>query len=241
MNSNNDENELRIAICDDEPMMRKKLHQIIAHIFEKDKIPYEVEEFDSGKNLLAHINNVQLVFLDIEMPELDGIQVGILLKRQNPDCQIIIASGREDRFKETYDLEALRFISKPYDEEEIWAAIQKYQNKYMIGMEKLEVFQNRNSIWIRQRDIQYLSAYRGGVEVMANGELYHKEISLRQAEELLDKTCFFQVHKAYTVNLFHVTDFTEKEITVGKIKIPLSKRKRKLFESTFMEFDIKHR
>ncbi len=241
MKSNTDFNKIRIAICDDELMMCKKLHQIIENILDKEQISFELEEFDSGKSLLEKIGNVQLAFLDIEMPELDGIQVGILLKKKNPDCQIIIASGREDRFKETYDLETLRFISKPYDEEEIRAAIQKYRNKYMIGMEKIEVFQNRNSIWIQQKDIQYLSAYKGGVEINVEGNLYHKDLSLSQAEELLDKTCFFQVHKTYIVNMLHVTDFTDKEITVGKIKIPLSKRKRKLFESAFMEFDIKHR
>ena len=46
---------------------------------------------------------------------------------------------------------------------------------------------------------------------------------------------------AANVNLFHVTGFTEKEVAVGKIKIPLSRRNRKKFESTFMEFDIKYR
>ena len=175
------------------------------------------------------------------MPELDGIAVGKLLKKKNPECQIIIASGRGDRFKETYQIDTLRFVSKPFDEEEIWEAIQAYQNKYMIGMDKMEVFLNRNAVWIRQKNIQYLSAYKGGVEIMVNGVLFRKEISLNRIKEQLDRICFYQVHKAYVVNLFHVTGFTEKEVAVGKIKIPLSRRNRKKFESTFMEFDIKYR
>lgn len=108
-------------------------------------------------------------------------------------------------------------------------------------MDKMEVFLNRNAVWIRQKNIQYLSAYKGGVEIMVNGVLFRKEISLNRIKEQLDRICFYQVHKAYVVNLFHVTGFTEKEVAVGKIKIPLSRRNRKKFESTFMEFDIKYR
>lgn len=241
LRNDKDLNVLSIAICDDELIIMHKLEQILKKIVKKERMPCVIEKFDSGRKLLEQIKNIQLVFLDIAMPELDGIAVGKLLKKKNPECQIIIASGRGDRFKETYQIDTLRFVSKPFDEEEIWEAIQAYQNKYMIGMDKMEVFLNRNAVWIRQKNIQYLSAYKGGVEIMVNGVLFRKEISLNRIKEQLNRICFYQVHKAYVVNLFHVTGFTEKEVAVGKIKIPLSRRNRKKFESTFMEFDIKYR
>lgn len=233
--------EIHVAICDDEPVIRKELHKIIRRILKREEITYTLEEFDSGQQVLDEIEHIQLVFLDIEMPQLDGIEAGRQLKLKNPDCQIIIASGREDRFKETYQINALRFISKPFDEEEIREAIQAYLTQALIGMEMIEVFQNRNPSWIRQRDIQYISAYEGGIELMAKGSVYRKELSLIKLEGILDQRCFFQVHKAYIVNLFYVTDYTEKEVLVGKVRIPLSRRNRKKFESAYMDFDIQYR
>ena len=110
----------------------------------------------------------------------------------------------------------------------------------MVGTDSLELYKNRNLYEISQREIEYISAHNGGVEVMAKGRLYRKDVSLSQFEKVLDECCFFRVHKAFIVNLMYVTDFTENEVMVGKVKIPLSRRQRKAFVNTFMEFDIRH-
>lgn len=232
--------KVNIAICDDEENVLEKLKRILLEITNREEIPCSILTFNSGKRLLEKIGEIQLVFLDIEMPDLDGIRAGLLLKRKNPDCQIMIASGREDRFKETFLIDAMRFISKPFDVEEIKEAVRAYRKRYMVGMESLELYRNRSLYEICQREIEYVSAYKGGVEVMANGQLFRKDVSLSQFEKALDESCFFRVHKAYIVNLLHVTNFTENEVWMGKVKIPLSRRHRKEFENVFMEFDIRH-
>ncbi len=231
---------MTVAICDDEARVLDKLERMLLKIMEREEILCNILKFDNGKSLLERIEEIQLVFLDIEMPELDGIEAGALLKRKNPDCQIFIASGREDRFKETFRIGARRFLSKPFDEEEITEAVRAYKRKYMVGMNKLEVYRNRNSYLVSEREIAYISAYKGGVELMVNGVLYRKDVSLSQIEKILDDTCFFRIQKAYIVNLFYVTDFTENEVMAGRVKLPLSRRYRRNFVDKYMEFDIWH-
>lgn len=233
--------ELQIAICDDEEYVLDELEQILFKVLKKEQVLGKIFKFSSGRSLLKEIKKIQVVFLDIEMPDLDGIQVGSLLKKKNEDCQIMIASGREDRFKETYRIGAMRFLSKPFDEEEITEALRAYLDQCMAYGDKLEVYKNRNSFQISQRKIEYIAAYKGGVEIMANGILYHKDISLSRLEKELDPVCFFRVHKAYIVNLHHVTDFTEQEIMVGKVRLPLSRRQRQAFKNACMEFDVGYR
>ena len=232
---------LRVAICDDESLLWEQLKGLIIKVFDEEDMGYEIKEYASGKELLDQVDETDLVFLDIDMPEMDGIETGERIRDINPDCRIIIASGREDRFKETYDIDALRFVSKPYREEEVRGAIEKYRNKFMVGMEEIEVFTERKPVTIRQRDIEYISAYKGGVEIKANRELYHSDYSIRKIVKLLDATCFFQVQKSYIINLFHVKELKEKEVKVGKIIIPVSRRNRQEFESRLMDFDIKYR
>lgn len=190
--------------------------------------------------MLAQIEKYDLVFLDIEMPQMDGIDVGLKIQKKNPNCRIIIASGREDRFKETYKITPLRFISKPFEKEEVREAIQAYINQW-IGMEKIEVFRERKSYWVCQKDIQYIAAYRSSVEIYVNNVLYRKDITLNRMEELLDARCFFKVHKSYLVNLFWVTAYEDKNIWIEKIKLPLSRRQQKCFELAYVEFNIKYR
>ncbi|MBQ9983846.1 MAG: response regulator transcription factor [Lachnospiraceae bacterium] len=233
-------NIVKIAVCDDEEGIRHSLIDVLKKILEKEEILYEVYEFSSGVELLESKENIQLLFLDMDMPGIDGIDVGMKIKETNPWCKIVIASGREDRFKETYKVKPLRFVSKPFEEEEIREAILAYV-VVTVGTEKLEVFKQRQSFWIRQRDIRYIAAYNGYVEIMANDELYRKDVSLSQLEQNLEKEIFYKVHKSYIVNFFWVTKLEEKEVIVGKIRLPLSRRQRKDIKEAYMQFDVKYR
>ncbi len=235
-----DEEIIRIAVCDDEDIMRKQLTDMIVQILSEKEISYELEDFSSGIQLLEEIAKFQLVFLDIEMPQLDGIEVGTWIRQKNPRCQIVIASGMEERFKETYKIKATRFVSKPYNCEEIEEALQTYFDEYCLGMATLEVYCNRNEYWIRQKDVQYISAYNSTVNVHSNEKTYRKDISLNKVEELLEKRLFFRVHKAYIVNLKYVTDYNDKEVLIGNVRLPLSRRQKKEFERAYMQFDIAH-
>lgn len=105
----------------------------------------------------------------------------------------------------------------------------------------MEVFINRNSNLVYQKDIEYISAFKGGSELMAGGTLYRKELSLNKLEQFLDYRCFFRVHKAYIVNLFYVINYTEYDVFVGRVKIPLSRRKKKEFGKFYTEFYIRYR
>lgn len=232
--------KLILGICDDEELICKELASVIHKIMDEQKITGEVEYFTSGKDLLKVIDRVGLVFLDMDMPDLDGMEVGKEIEIRNPECKIVVASSREDRFKETYRIHPLRFISKPFDEEEVRDAIQAYTEN-LIGYTEIEMYHDRKSYWFRQRDIQYISAFRGYVEMMVDGCMYRKDISLKQLEDTLDKEIFYKVHKSYIVNLLWVKEVKADEVVVGKIMIPLSRRQKREFEDAYIRFDLKYR
>ncbi len=233
-------NEIKIAVCDDEQIVRLDLLRVLQRVLEKEQIPYKLYAFSSGIELLERISDIQLLFLDMDMPEIDGIDVGMKIQEINPRCKIVIASGREDRFKETYKVKPLGFVSKPFEEDEIRDIIRMY-DVAMIGRETIEVFKDRQSYHIPQRDIKYIAAYNGYVEMLVDGELYRKNVSLNQLEQVLVKEIFYKVHKSYIVNLFWVTEISEQEVRVDNVKFPLSRRQRKDIKNVYMEFDVKYR
>ncbi|MDD6071444.1 MAG: LytTR family DNA-binding domain-containing protein [Clostridiales bacterium] len=234
------EEKMILGICDDEELICKELVSVIYKVLEEQRITGEVEYFTSGRDLLKEIDRFGLVFLDMDMPDMDGMEVGREIEAENPECKIVVASSREDRFKETYRIHPLRFISKPFDEEEVKDAIKAYTEN-LIGYAEIEMYRNRKSYWFRQRDIHYIASFRGYVEMMVDGCVYRKDISLKQLEEILDEEMFFKVHKSYIVNLLWVKEIKADEVFVGKIKIPLSRRQRKEFEDAYIRFDLKYR
>lgn len=229
-----------LGICDDEELICKELMSVIYKVLEEQRITGEVEYFTSGRELLKEIERFGLVFLDMDMPDMDGMEVGREIEAENPECKIVVDSSREDRFKETYRIHPLRFISKPFDEEEVKDAIKAYTEN-LIGYAEIEMYRNRKSYWFRQRDIQYIASFKGYVEMMVDGCMYRKDISLKQLEETLDKEMFFKVHKSYIVNLLWVKEIRADEVFVGKIKVPLSRRQKREFEDAYIRFDLKYR
>lgn len=234
-------NIIRIAICDDILEMTKFMTNIISNIMDEKKIEYEILAFQSGRDLLEQIDNVNLVFLDLEMPEMDGIKTGERIRRENEKCKIIVASAREDRMKEVFRLDAMRFVSKPYDREEIMEAIDAYLQTYQVGLQKIEVYKNRKPYYIMQREIRYIQAYNGAVNIYARNTVFHKEVTLSKMEEMLDEHIFFKIHKAIIVGLGFVTEYTKDKVFIDKEILPLSRRNSKEFERVFMDFDLKYR
>lgn len=234
--------EIRIAVCDDVPEMSNIMCGMIRDIMEKKDIIYTMHEFNSGKELLEQVNNIDIVFLDIEMPEMDGIEIGVEIGRLRPDCKIVIASAKENRMKECFRVKALRFLSKPYIEGEVKEAIETYLDESQLGIQTIEVFKDRKSYWIRQRDIMYIATFDNGVEVMAGNALYRKKVSIKELEKKLDTRILYKIHKSYIVNLYYVDSYTDTEVIMkNKIKVPLARRIKKEFELAYMEFDVKYR
>ncbi len=231
--------KVNIAICDDEEQARKDLADKINLILEED-ITYEIFCFSTGYELLEYIDDLQIVFLDMDMPELDGAVVGERILQRNADCKIVVASGREDRFKETYRFHAFRFVSKPFQIEELQEALQAFQEQ-QIGMSQIEVFCDRTAYYIRQKDIRYIAAYNSYVEIMTDNTLYRKDISMNKIEELLEKELFFRVHHSYIINMLWITERREQDVLVGHIKLPVSRRQRKKFSKAYKEFDTMYR
>lgn len=236
----NDSRMIQIAVCDDEETMTNRLIRLIEEILSEQNVIYKIRGFQSGKELIEKAEEFDVAFLDIEMPEINGIETGQEILRRNKKCRIIIASAREERFKETYKIETLRFISKPFAREEVAEALDAFLNR-QIGMKKIEVYKDRNVYWIRERDIQYIRAYNNYVEIIADDIVYRRDISLNTLENILDGRCFIRIHRQYIVNLRWVTHYQKGEARIGDFNIPISRRMQKEFEMAYIKFEVKYR
>ena len=229
--------KVRIGLCDDDAVVLGMLKRQIENIMKEVEGEYEIETFSSGKELLSVIGSLNLVFLDIEMPELDGIEVGKRIQMKNPKCKIIIATGRIERFKEAFCVNAFRFVTKPFCQEEVGEAIKSYL-KGRIGRTKISVYQNRVLYDIEQKDITYLSAYGSYIEVITEKGIFRKEMSLSEMEKQLEAGMFFRVHRKYIVNMAKIDTYQNGVIWVNERKIEVARRKKKEFEQRYLEFDL---
>ena len=229
-----------IAICDDQMEIAKQLQSIVQDICVENKISIQTKVFYDSRELLNSIEECSIVFLDLDMPEMDGIELGKRIIENNLDCKIIVATGRVDRYKEAFTIQALRFVTKPFDKKEIEEALLTALVK-KVGNGIITAFMNRISYDINESNIVYLMAYNGYVEIVTGNGRYRKDTSLDSLECDLDKRIFVRIHKGYIVNLQWIKGFDSTSVFLINQSLPLSRRKRKVLEQKFIEFDLKYR
>ncbi len=231
---------IRIAICDDEEIIIDELYEMITEILQNNKYDNQITIFQNGEGILEKAEEFDVIFMDIEMPDKDGLQLGQELKERNFQCKIIMATGMVERFKEAFHIRAHRFVTKPFDineiEEALISAIDEGNSRSYI-----EVYYQRNQYNILQEEIQYLKAYSGYTEFETAGKRFRKEISLVELENMLSDILFVRVDRKYIVNLRYVQSYMNDKFVIGETTFSISRRNRKEFERKYIEFDLKHR
>lgn len=229
-----------IGICDDKEFVAKKLQRIVEGLCEKNKWNWEVKIFLSGNEMLQDLAEISIAFVDIEMPEMDGIELGRIIKEQKASCKIIMATGNLERFKEAFYINAIRYVTKPFDEAEIEEALEVAIGSNL-GELTLEVYQQRNKYQLRQADIQYIESFNGYAEIVSYDQVFRKDVSLDDLETMLDERLFVRINRKNIVNLLFVRPCKTTNVQINNVEMVVSRRKKKDFERKYVEFELKYR
>ena len=146
---------IRIAICDDEKRLAEELAGRIGRILEEENREYDIRLYGSGSDLLKDIDSMQAVFLDIDMPQMDGIETGRKIQERNPRCFIIMETGVDRRVRESFQIGAIRALAKPFDDEDIREALKTILDR-MIGSRMVEVSAHRKPHMLEEKEIRYV-------------------------------------------------------------------------------------
>ncbi len=231
---------IKIGICDDEKRIVESLQEIIAQFAEENHWEVSFVELYSGEELIALQEKLDLLFLDIEMPGMDGIEAGTILRKRNSECKIAMVTSMEGRMRDAFSLEAFRFISKPIDEKEIFEALEAF-GRTRLGYQPILLYDNRKKINLLQKDIIYIQTYDSYTEFIVGNHLFRSEKSLAGLEKELDENLFFRIDKKYIINLSYVRDYRNGEATIFDKKIKVAKRRKTAFEEKYREYDLRYR
>lgn len=229
-----------IGICDDDSIILRELQQMIARIRDEWKYQWKVCTFETVEAILEQAEELNVAFLDIEMPKMDGIELGKKITERNPGCKIIMATAMVERFKDAFRIQALRFVTKPFEKREVEEALRAAMESSYVSR-FIELYYQRNKYKVRQEDIRYVEAYNGYTEFAIGGQRFRKESSLTELEEMLDEKLFVRIERRYIVNLRWIGMCKGDSIQIEDKKFVISRRRRKEFEQRYIEYDLKYR
>lgn len=223
----------KIAVCDDVASVCNELKTMIMDM-KNDLICKEItiDTFYSGEALIDNIkeeNLYDLIFLDIELGKINGVEVGHIIREQMEDyvTKIIYISSKDIYDRQLFDVQPLHFLKKPIDSKKVFDDIQLAMKISEKENRNFEFKSFRNTIKVPYRDILYFESRGRKVFLMGTKNNYIFYGNIKDLEEVLPKF-FIYPNRSYFVNYEFVTCFKFEELimTDGSI-IPISRNKRK--------------
>lgn len=237
---------VKIAICDDELYICSQLEGMIMDILQQMDVKHEIEIFQSGEGLCKEMErqHFDLVFLDIELPKISGIEVGRYIRDNLKDeiVQIAYISAKDEYAMDLFEFRPINFLVKPLEREKVERVIKKYklvteQNHYMFEYKK-----RSDHFKIPMSEIIYFERQNRKVMIYAKGFVDEFYDSI---EDIYEKVCrhdFLLIHKSIIVNYRMIKKIAYKEVTMINDKIlPISQSKRKEIKDKYMQIRKRER
>lgn len=230
---------MNIGICDDQKEYRTELKNCCKRYFEEKAIAYSLYEYCSGEEFAAsYTNELDILLLDIEMEEINGINVKDSLQKQKKDIKILFVSSHEEMLPEAFGREVYGFLVKPIQYEKFAVKMDAMIEDITDQGRFVLLEENGDIERIYVQDIFYIKAHGKYTEIYVrdSGGYVFSSKSIQDWAEELQIFGFGQCHRSYLVNYFNIRKIQSDILLQDGTKIPMSRRKRNEIEAEYKKF-----
>ncbi len=216
---------LRIGICDDVSDARMALRSALERTMERRCAEGRFFEFSAGSRLVrwmeSHAGELDLIFLDLEMDELNGLETARRLRAMDEGLQLVFVTGHADYVFDGYSVGALGYLMKPVKPEQLSGVLDRCMEA--LYRERCFLCRSGDTIYrIPRRNILYFYSDRRRVVCVTPGRNYTFYGKLDQVERDVGEG-FVRIHQRYLVRAAAVDRMEGSEIWVGETALPVSR------------------
>jgi len=225
-----------IAIVDDEKVIREQIKELILTYTPNCNL----ETFASGEDLLAADKTYHMVFLDIQMEGMNGIDVARAIREKQIDSIIIFITAIKEYVFDAFDVLAFHYLLKPIGEkkfsEVFTRATKEAEHIYKQGQDTIFISARNRNFTFNLDDIVYIESRRKKVEIHTTNEIIEAYATMIELEKELGGK-FYRCHRGYLVNMAHIVEYESDSITLtNRQKILMSKERYKEFVKEYMRY-----
>ena len=240
---------MKLTICDDDRRIREMIAEAVREVSQS----IEIECFKDASAILSKGYNTDILFLDIQMPGIDGMNAAKILRSNGKKTVIVFATAIEEQVFNAFDVGAFQYIVKPFDrnriKEIIKKAIEQVEEKdYIEKTVREKESEKVRSIMVKSggvntkviiSDITYAEIFDRRIVLHMIGRdniEYYGRIS--ELEGLLGKD-FYRVHRAFLINLAFVRSYDSRSVNVSGEEIPVARGKYQELIKTYLSFQTR--
>lgn len=228
---------ITIGICDDMEVFRRDIREKCEKFFTENQLSYQCIEFASGEEILAYEGEqIQLLFLDIELGSISGIEVKTGLEKKDTVSKIVFVTGYDHYMRGAFGTKTLGFVDKPIKNSDVNRWLGRVLEE--IQADTVYEFEMNNEIFlVKLREIMYLESAGNYTYLYKRGEKVLLCKQLKVCHEKLDVTCMLRIHKRYVINLLNVETWRiDKVLLTDGTKLSIGRKYREDAEEGFKHF-----
>jgi DNA-binding LytR/AlgR family response regulator len=207
---------LKIALCDDEPVFKKIIEELLVNASIKYNEDCAFEYFPSSTALLEAPFNYDILFLDIRLEEnRDGIAVGKRLREKGNTAVFILVTSLSDRYREGYQAGVHRYLEKPIKPEEFEEALISAVKYLKTAPRKIEIKFKTYSDIVKVEDIIYIESFNRKRYLHTGTAKYTTLETLDSFFIRLPAGQFYYPQKCYLINFAHVVSTSKSEVKMS--------------------------
>ena len=224
---------LRVAICDDEKKDIDIVKEYTVHLLDSLNIAYEIETFCDGFQLLDSIMSFDLMLLDIEMNQVNGIEIARKIRTYNRDTKIIFITNSREYLRIGYTVKADGYFFKPLDKIEFNYEVSNILKEDMMD-HKFLLDKRISPYKLYINNILYIEYFNRKTIVHLHDSHISTSLTLKEWHALLGDYYFSQCHKAFIINLRQISKLkSDAVVLANEEEIVLSRKYKIEFKSDY--------
>ncbi|MDD2957125.1 MAG: LytTR family DNA-binding domain-containing protein [Lachnospiraceae bacterium] len=232
---------IRVALCDDDAGALPVIAGAAQSAFAAQGLQVKIERYLSGRELMCAMEEMtfQIIMLDIDMPDLNGIELGKRIRNRNETVEIVYVSECEERVFEAFAVYPLGFVRKSNFLNDITDVARLYIRKYVKNQKSEHLkFTTRTAVQVlKRKQIRYIEGSGNYQLVYLNDQAQPVEIKMTmdRLEEQTEPLGFIRIHKGYLVNYLYIQRIqTNQVILKGGENLPIGRSKVKEVKSKYL-------
>lgn len=220
-------NKIFCIVVDDEPLASNVIEEYIRQIPQLELVGVCSSAMDAFQ--ILHSKKVDLMFLDIEMPEISGLN---FLKSISDPPDVVLTTAYREYAVESYEVDVHDYLLKPISFERFLRSITKYLQKANIKIEEkiihpsrkprgsIFVYANKKNIKVYFKDILYVESIKDYVCIHCTDRNLISKDTISRYEKILTDD-FLRIHRSFIVNKIHISAFSNHDVEIGDKEIPI--------------------
>jgi DNA-binding LytR/AlgR family response regulator len=216
---------LKAIVVDDEPMAHEVMKGLTDKVTFVEMAGYYTNAFDA----LEFLNNniVDLIFLDIKMPGMSGIE---LLRTLPQPPMVIFTTGYSEHAVESFELDAIDYLLKPFSLVRFLKACNKAYEQYALRRKQSQFDETPQSIFIKSGyeqvkinidEIIYAEGSGNYVQFVLNNRKIASRLTMMEAAALLPEKDFIRIHRSFIISKKHLTKADKRSVWVNQTELPI--------------------